>query len=81
MAMSYLEEERDRQGIFNDVMGIPATGRSRYETWLANQWETSNTEYEFRKALRLILAGMTFEQFLRSYGAQTAFSPPVVNAI
>lgn len=72
----YLSDPELMQALYEKLMGIPTAGRSRYQSWLANQWQVPASEYA------LLSAGLmgtptptaatppTFEQFMRGRAGQ-----------
>ena len=72
-----------QRALYEQAMGLPATGRSEYQKWVAEQWRTTVQEFEFGKALGQIPAEQTFQQFLASRQGRplTELSPGVLASI
>jgi hypothetical protein len=73
-AAAFRAQPQAWQSVFEDVYGIPTAGRSPYQNWLSQQWQTPAAAFSLGQAgLGAAEAaparGDTFEQYLRNRSA------------
>lgn len=69
----YLSDPGFFQGQFEQAQGIPTAGRSQYQKWLANQWQTPASEYSLRQAGLMggnVSPPQTFQQYMANRAGQ-----------
>ena len=73
--LSYLGDPDLWQGQFEKIYNLPTIGRSRYQNWLANQWEIPASRYALQQAGAITDpqgeiqgqdANLSFEKYLRN---------------